>query len=228
MIREFATRDDLMAAVARRLATALEEAIARRGAACAALSGGTTPEPAYHLLASKALTWSKVTFALVDERFVRPSDPASNEGLVRRCLAPALMRGASLATMWSDTQSATEAATHADALYTSLNIDVALMGMGEDGHTASWFPGADGLASALSLGNARSVVTINAPQAAGATARLTLTRTALFRARDVVLLITGPAKRATLDAALADPANAPPIAALFADRAKRPEVLWAP
>ena len=227
-VTAFASRDALMAAVAERLADALRTAIADRGAACAALSGGTTPEPAYRLLAARKLDWSKVTFALVDERFVPPDQDPSNEGLLRRALAPAFANGARLESMYADTPTAREAAERADARYALLRFDIALMGMGPDGHTASWFPGAAALDVALDLESKRTVVSVHAPQAYGTPERLSLTRAALARAGHILVLILGAEKRAYLDSALSMRAEDAPIAGLFALSDLTPEVMWAP
>jgi 6-phosphogluconolactonase len=226
-VTAFVSRDALMAAVAERIADALRAGIAERGAACAALSGGTTPEPAYRLLAAQTLDWSKVTFALVDERFVPPDQEPSNEGLLRRALAPAFAQGARLAPMYADTPTAREAAERADTRYALLHFDIALMGMGPDGHTASWFPGAATLSEALDLESERAVVAVHAPQAYGTPERLSLTRAALARAGHILVLILGDEKRAYLETALSTRAEDAPIASLFALPKRTPEVLWA-
>jgi 6-phosphogluconolactonase len=220
----FETRESLMQAAAARIATALEQGIAERGEGFAALSGGGTPEPAYEKLAHLEVNWPRVTFLLVDERFVPPTDSASNEALLRRALAPALTAGAKLLPMYSDGVSHSEAADRADALYADKPIDIALMGMGGDGHTASWFLQSAELVSALDQNSARSVIAVTAPSAAGSTQRLTLTRSALARANVVVLLITGADKRALLQ----DKTRAAlPVDTLF--RLPAPTaVLWAP
>jgi 6-phosphogluconolactonase len=140
-LETFASRPALMTAAAKRLASALEDAIRRHGSACTALSGGSTPEPAYRELATIPLDWPKITFALVDERFVPPTDGASNQALIRRTLGPAFGAGAQLAPLFFPAAAVTDSADQADARYAPLRIDIALMGMGEDGHTASWFPG---------------------------------------------------------------------------------------
>ncbi len=219
----FASREALMEAAAARLAEALSQAIAASGTGCVALSGGTTPAPAYVKLANKALDWPKVKFALVDERFLPPEHEASNEGLLRRTLAPALAAGANLVPMFALAMDLETAARRADALYAPLRVDAALLGMGADGHMASWFPGAGETAAALDPGNSRSVLAVHAPQAYATPERLTLSLAAVARARRTLLVITGADKRALLASALAH--RREPAASLFA--ACRPEVLWA-
>lgn len=221
----FESRDALMSAAAERMADALRAGTAARGSACVALSGGSTPASAYARLAAMALDWPKVTLALVDERFLPPSDEASNEALVRRTMADALAAGAQCKPMYFPEPTPADAADRAEALYRDLTIDVALMGMGEDGHTASWFPGVPALGNALDLDNPRTVMALSAPQAAGSPDRLTLTRRAVARAGRVVLLITGDEKRARLEQALQH--NDAPVSALFAPNLPAPEILWA-
>lgn len=224
-ITEFATRDALMQATAERIAQALSGAVTTRGEGCAALSGGSTPAPAYRTLASMPLDWPKITFAQVDERFVPVSDEASNASMIERALAPAFAQGAKFAPMYFAVDSVERAADRAEALYAPLRIDVALMGMGADGHTASWFPGSAQLSDALSPDTSRSVVALKAPQAQGSAERLTLTRRAIARAGHVILLITGAEKRARLEQAVAS--GDAPVGALFAPEMPPVETLWA-
>lgn len=224
-LETFASRDALMFAAAQRVAAALEDAIPRHGSACAALSGGSTPDPAYRALAGFPLDWSKVTFALVDERYVPPTDAASNQALVQRTLGPAFDAGAHFAPMFFPAETVEQSADQAERRYGPLRIDVAVMGMGDDGHTASWFPGVPALGNALDLNNPRTVMALHASRAAGSPDRLTLTRSALSRTKRIILLITGDEKRSRLEQALER--DDAPVRALFAPNMPAPDVLWA-
>jgi len=223
-IREYATRAALIQAAADRIAIGLSEAVSRRGKACIALSGGGTPEPAYRALAGANLNWPLVTFMLVDERFVPPEQDASNEGMLRRALVSPLAHGARLLPMFAPDLA--KAADEANENYAREHVDIAVMGMGDDGHTASWFPGMARLDEALDGNTARTVITVHAGAAAGAPDRLTMTRSAIARASAVMLLITGDTKRRRLEQALAN--DDAPIASLFREPVPTPEVWWAP
>lgn len=221
----FESRDALMHAAADRIATALKNGIATRGAACAALSGGSTPAPAYEKLSECDVDWTRATFALVDERLAPPTSGDSNQGLLVRTLGGPLSKGAKIAPMWSENTNLSAAADRANTAYNALNIDIAVLGMGADGHTASWFPDADRIRDALDPTNPRTVMTLHAESAAGTKDRLTLTASALSRVGRALLLITGDDKRARYEASLLS-VGPSPIGALVAACGGRLEVLW--
>ncbi len=222
----FSDRAALMAAAAAYMAQAIEAAISTRGAACIALSGGSTPEPAYRALAAMPLDWPKVTLALVDERFVAPDHEASNERMIARAFAPALSAGAMLQALYRPASTVEAAADLANTAYAGLRIDAAVMGMGADAHTASWFPG--GAQAALDPTSTRTVVAVHAPSAAGSAERLTLTHNAYCRAGLGLLLLTGEDKRQRLEAARLEPVERAPVAALFKPGTPELDILWAP
>ena len=176
----------------------LHGAIEARGHAVLAVSGGKSPLPLFQALRSQPLAWSRVTITLVAERCEPHDHLDSNTALVRTHL----MQGAAAAATfvpWFDSLPDTldDAALQnlADAASARLATqpwpwDLAVLGMGEDGHTASLFPGAPGLAQALrGSGPVAWTRPLNAPHP-----RLTLTLPALLATRELVLPLIGPAK----------------------------------
>src|SRR5690606_28505609 len=135
--------------VAAEMVKALDEELAARGAARMLLSGGTTPAPVYAQLAVAQLDWPQVTVGLVDERWLSPQDSASNTRLVRECLLERAEIG-HFETLVREGLSLPEA-VHAANLEAGHAPDacLAVLGMGNDGHTASLFPGSRDLDRAL-------------------------------------------------------------------------------
>jgi 6-phosphogluconolactonase len=222
----FPSREALANGIANRIEEALRQGIAHRGGACAVLSGGSTPGPGYKLLGQRKLDWNKVTFALADERCVPVGDPASNETLLRETLAPALAQGAKIAPMLLDGADPQSAARNANAVYAGLPLDIVLLGMGDDGHTLSWFPQSVELPAVLDINNPATVMAIHAPGAAGSADRLTLTRAALSRAQELVVALTGAAKLGVSMNAIAGRSGLP-AEALFKPPMPPVDVLWA-
>ncbi|MEX2373146.1 MAG: 6-phosphogluconolactonase, partial [Dehalococcoidia bacterium] len=144
---EFGSPDELADALARRIGDTLGEAIALRGAATLAVSGGRTPRRLFEALSHLPIAWDRVTIVLVDERFVPPDDERSNEKLARTHLMRDRAADAMLLPLYSPEGSVEEAAIKADAKVSALPapLDVAVLGMGPDGHTASFFPDAKNL-----------------------------------------------------------------------------------
>jgi 6-phosphogluconolactonase len=214
--RDFLTGAELAPAFAEWTAARLREAIEARGAALLVVSGGVTPTRYFHALSSQPIDWSRVAITLADERRVADDDPRSNAKFVREtllCGPAAAARFSPLADSRLD-EDLELAAANARIAALPLPADLVALGMGEDGHTASWFPGAAGLAEAIDPGARAFVAPIRAPSAPEA--RLTLTGRVILRARAIALHIEGAAKQRALARALADGAvEAAPIRAVL-------------
>ena len=190
--------------LAAKVAQELRAALAERGRALLAVSGGRSPVAFLEALSAEQLEWSKVTVTLVDERWVPESHPDSNAGLVRRHLLRGAAANAVFCGLYQPAASLEAAAERAERQLAelALPIDVLVLGMGDDGHTASLFPGSPGLAEALDPAATRRCLPGWAPSVPHQ--RLTFSRAALAGARVQLLQLQGPAKLATLRAALAD------------------------
>ncbi|MFC0669113.1 6-phosphogluconolactonase [Azotobacter chroococcum] len=200
---ELADAEGLAAAMARQVADALRAAIDTQGRATLVVSGGRSPVAFFERLAEQALDWQRVTIGLADERWVPLGHPDSNAGLVERHLLRGQAAPAQFVGLYRPAASLEAAAQLADAALAGLPqpIDVLVLGMGEDGHTASLFPGSPNLAAALDPGCPRRCLPMLAPSVPHQ--RLTLSLPLLAAARLTLLQIQGGAKLATLRAALA-------------------------
>ncbi len=225
---------DMEAHLAWLIAAGLKLALAKTGAASLALSGGSTPRGLYTRLSRVKLDWQNVQVTLVDERFVPPDHKASNEFLVRETLLQDRAAKAQFHGLWREGETIEKAAQSCDDALRKLSspFDVTVLGMGDDGHTASWFPNAQGLAAALDPKTDRLCLPIMAQNCLVAgehVHRLTLTLPVIAKARLCVLALRGEGKAATYARALEDgPVEAMPMRALL--RQPSPEFwpCWAP
>jgi 6-phosphogluconolactonase len=226
-MHEFGSRQDLAGALAATVAGRLSQAVVTRGSASLAVSGGTTPALFFAALSGQDIDWSRVTVTLVDERFVEPSSPRSNEGLVRRALLTGKAATAKFIPLYSDAGSAEEArATSEQALAACpLPLDVVVLGMGGDGHTASFFPDATRLEELLDPSNTALIATVEAPSAGEP--RLTMTLPPIASAAYLALHVEGEEKRRVIDAVLAGKSS-PPISAVLGAAKSDVQIYWAP
>jgi 6-phosphogluconolactonase len=228
-LHAFETSAALAEALAKAVASALAAGIASRGSASIAVSGGSTPKAFFKALSAEPLDWGKVTITLVDERFVAPDSDRSNEKLVRDNLLVGQAAAAVFQPLYYPTATAEEAAATATKEMAGLGhpFDVAILGMGGDGHTASFFPGGSRLAEALDAETPRGVMTMQADGAGEP--RLTFTFTSLSDARLLVLHIEGAAKKTVLETAEGDgPETEMPIRAILRRAATPVAIYWAP
>lgn len=212
----FAEDSLLVEALTERIIRQLRQGIQQRSQATLILSGGRTPERLLGKLAGGELDWSRVTVSLVDERWVPPTHPDSNAAMIARCLLQGPASAASFVPLFNHAADPYTAAPALNARLRQMPLpaDVVVMGMGEDGHTASWFPQADNLALALQPPEGMLCCGISAPAAKHP--RLTLTLVPVLAARLLILHVVGERKREVLQQAMGEgPAEQLPVRAIL-------------
>ncbi|MGE7370844.1 6-phosphogluconolactonase [Neorhizobium sp. NPDC001467] len=228
-LHEFPDAETLADELAIDVAAQLTAAIAVRGSASIAVSGGSTPKRFFEALSAQDINWSKVTVTLVDERFVPADDERSNHRLVATHLLKDKAEAATFVPLYQPSTTAQEAAKIATEKTAGFGkpFDVVILGMGGDGHTASFFPKGNNLAHAIDPQGPRGVLTMQA-EGAGEE-RLTFSFTSLSDARLLVLHIEGDAKMIVLEKAEdGDDEMDMPIRAVL-NRAVSPlQIYWAP
>ncbi len=201
-------RDTLARDLAGLVADQLRAAHATKDVATLAVPGGTTPGPFLAALSELDLPWQDVRVLPTDERRVSELSSRSNARLIRETLLQNRAAAAHLVPLHEPLLGSL-----ADRVEAVLPLDVLVLGMGADMHTASLFPGAPELAAALAP-DAPVVLETHPPSQPEA--RLTLTARVLRAAEVIHILITGPDKLAALETALADgPAEAAPVRAIL-------------
>jgi 6-phosphogluconolactonase len=201
-----ANLDQLAQRAAAVLADQLRLALAERDRVLLALAGGTTPAAAYRLLGQEPLAWNRVDVLLGDERWVGPQDPSSNARMLHETL---LAQGPAREAVFHPVPTERETPlASAEAFEQTLRrlcagdppvLDLILLGLGDDGHTASLFPGsaAAGVSDrAVAVGEGKGLE------------RITLTAPVLSAARQVVFLVGGKGKQEAL-VRLLDPNESP-------------------
>jgi 6-phosphogluconolactonase len=185
-------------ALAERVAERLRSALTERDRAVLAVSGGNTPKDFFARLSCEKLDWARVDVTLVDERWVPETDARSNAQLVKSRLLQHAAGAARFVPLYTgdDTPEAGLAVAEARIDALPLPFDAVVLGMGDDGHTASFFPGGDHLAEALDLDGRARVLPMRAPGAGEP--RITLSLPALLDTRALYLLVTGATKRDVL------------------------------
>ena len=222
---DFADRDALDEALADHIARQLQADIDHRGAASLAVSGGSTPKGLFARLSALELDWRKVWITLVDERWVNSDSPDSNERLVRENLLQGAAAAANFIGLKGTGSNASEGLEEITARLSALPLPFScvVLGMGGDGHTASWFPQASNLGALIDpkghelLGSCEPVT---APHQ-----RITFTLPPVLESGEIILHITGEEKRAVL-AEAAD--RHYPIAAITEQDSNPVSIWWAP
>lgn len=210
---EYADREMLAMHVADLLASELKASLLTHETASFAVPGGTSPGPIFDILSGIHFEWDRVHVMLTDERWVPEDDPRSNTALVRNRLLTDRAAAAHFVPYYVDGMTAAQgAAASASAVKPQLPLSLVLLGMGEDMHTASLFPGADGLGRAMAH-DAPLLCPIRASDQD--IDRVTLPAHVLNGALSRHLVIYGDAKREALAQAISmDPEDAPIAAVL--------------
>jgi 6-phosphogluconolactonase len=209
---------DFAPGVASAIVDCVSKAVAERGKCTVSLAGGSTPRPVYERLAKlpegQAVTespvpWREVDWLFGDERCVPPDHEFSNYRMIARALFDGLhIEPAAIHRMAGEDEPTSAARLYQRELEKLLGesgrIDLTLLGLGEDGHTASIFPG-----SAALEPTAPTVLAVAAPPTSPVRDRLTLTLPALARSRTIYFLVAGEAKREALERLLAGDSRAP-------------------
>jgi 6-phosphogluconolactonase len=229
VVKRYPDMDTLSRQVAADIAARLTHAIATRGLASLVVSGGRSPVKLFEQLRTQTIEWSRVCVALADERWVAPTDADSNEKLVREALLQGKAAAARFLGLKNAAPSPDLGAVSAWETFARIPrpFDVTLLGMGDDGHTASLFPGSPNLRSALNPAAAAGCVGMWAPSAPQP--RLSLNVSALLDSRHILILIAGESKlRAYLAAGAAGPMEDMPVRAVLRQQRAPVEVIWAP
>ena len=213
---------------AAKVAKQLRQAIETNGRASIAFSGGSTPKGFFNALSQQTLEWDKVTVTLADDRWVDVEDNDSNDKLIRENL---LVNKASAATLFSLKQAGTFDQDYLSALTKQaqeqvLPLDIVVLGMGEDGHTASIFPCSEQVNEGLSTTAEAALIKViptTAPYE-----RITFNFNALIGCSHLYLHIVGQSKQDVLNQAIAnDNAVEMPIRAFLHNSEKTCEIIWA-
>jgi 6-phosphogluconolactonase len=211
------------------LARSLGAAIAARGLASLVVSGGRTPVRLFEMLRAQPLDWSRVCIALADERWVDVKDAGSNERLVRDVLMKDNAAGARFLGLKNGAPTPDLGAVSAWETFARVPrpFDAVVLGMGDDGHTASLFPRSPNLPSALNPAAVAGCVGMWSPAAPHP--RLSLNLTALLDSRRIVVLINGESKWTTYTAACAAGAVSDmPVRAVLRQSRTPVDVMWSP
>lgn len=225
-------RDAMVETLAAKIAARLEAGIAARGAASFAVSGGSTPAPLYERLSTTELDWSKVTVVLVDERWVDRGEAGSNADFVAGSLLQNLAAAARFVELKTADSTPKAGLAELEERLASVPqpFDAIVLGMGGDGHTASWFPHAAGLGEALDPASGPlAAIRAHPSDVTGPFLdRMTLTKPALDEAGLSVLMLTGQGKLDTLEEALGEGlVEDMPVRALLRPPASNFEIHWA-
>jgi len=227
LLRSFSDTNLLNGDLAAHIIDILDKAVKTRGQAYLVVSGGKTPVELFKILAQATIPWEMVTITLADERCVSLEDSARNERLVKEYLLQHEAKKAKFISLFDEQINITDSLQQTERDIASLpSFDVVILGMGEDGHTASLFPCSKELEVGLA-DNADAVLLVtpqNAPHQ-----RVSLSKRRLLNSHFIFLHLVGPKKRVVFNKALAekDPMIMP-VSAFLNNQNTNVQVMYAP
>ncbi len=194
--------ETLVVDLTERIRQLLTQSIDENGRASMAVSGGRTPVDLFEAVSKLKLDWSKVDLTLVDERWVEVKHKDSNESLVKKHLMKNNASKVSFTSLMGSSKSAKDGQAECEKSLQSIKqpFDVIILGMGNDGHTASLFPCCEELNEAMDPSNSQRCIATtpkNAPYE-----RMSLTYAAIKSAKNLILHLNGSDKLTTLELAM--------------------------
>lgn len=197
----FDSAEDTATALATDIADRVQGLLKRKSRAVLALSGGRSPQAVLPKLASARVDWSSVDVTLSDERWVPPSDPASNAGMIERCFLEKGAAAANFLPLWTADIDHADGPAHAVSRLCNVAMppDTIYLGIGEDGHVASLFP-ADTAAAFAALNGLTLATLAGASQAPQK--RISLDLPTLLGAVTIYLHFGGKVKASVYEQAL--------------------------
>ncbi|ALO34987.1 6-phosphogluconolactonase [Colwellia sp. MT41] len=228
-LTEFSTRNDLDVALAQTVSQILAQAISLKGKASIAVSGGSTPKGFFKVLSQSDIDWSKVTITLADERWVAIDSQDSNTRLVHENLLQNNAAAANFFHLKQGDELTDETLTDLNvaASKTLLPLDVLILGMGEDGHTASLFPCSDEINVGLDEKNDAVLMKVQPKTAPHQ--RISFTFASLITSKNIFLHSCGEGKKTVLTQALnGDDPFEMPIRAFLQHPSLNTQIFWAP
>lgn len=224
MWHEFESTGPCLDAMVRGISDTLLDAIRARGRAGLAVSGGRSPAALFDRLSKTDLPWNQISISLVDERFVESESPDSNERLVRSHLLKGKAAQAHFTGLVSHPFDIARSVAQANLQQGELSL--VILGMGDDGHTASLFPGAPQLPQAMDPSQTARYMAVSPPAAPHE--RISMTLAAILGAGRIMLHISGQAKRQTFERATRAITPALPISYIIHQHGAPFDVYWHP
>lgn len=199
--QSFDSEQQCASALASAFEVALRDRLSDSKSVSMALSGGRSPRAVLSELGSAEIRWTDVYLTLIDDRWVTPDHPDSNERLVQETLLANGAEGATFIPLWSDMPTPDDGIAAANAALAQLPmpIDITYLGLGDDGHIASLFPGDDATAYDADIGHCVPAVAPVDPRM-----RISLTLATLLQSRRIYLHFKGPEKHRVFERATSE------------------------